>query len=47
VDLGRINGVERVIMPTIYTRYLRVILDLELNNIKYIEYIKERVSKSI
>jgi hypothetical protein len=47
VDLERINSVKRVIIPTTYARYLRVILDLKLNNIKYIEYIKERVSKLI
>jgi hypothetical protein len=34
-------------MPITYIKYLRVILDLELNNIKYIKYIKERVSKLI
>jgi hypothetical protein len=47
VNLGLINGIKRVIEPKIYARYLRVILDLELNSIKFIDYIKERVSKSI
>jgi hypothetical protein len=47
VDLGLINGVKRVIKPKLYARYLRVILDLELNGIKYMDHVKERVGKLI
>jgi hypothetical protein len=47
VNLGPINGIKRVIKPKTHARYLRVILDLELNNIKHIDYIKERVNKLI
>jgi hypothetical protein len=35
VDLGPTNGVEGVIQPKTYPRYLGIILDLESNDIKY------------
>jgi hypothetical protein len=45
VDLGPTNGVERVIQPKTYARYLGIIVDLESNDIKCTEYIKGRGSK--
>jgi hypothetical protein len=47
MDLRPKDGVERIIKPKQYAKYLGIILDLKLNSIKYMEYVKERVEKSI
>lgn len=47
LDLGPVSGVERVIKPKQHARYLGVILDSELNGIKHIKHVKEKVGKSI
>ena len=47
VNLGPMNGVERVIEPKTHARYLGVILDSELNGMKHMDHVKERVGKSI
>jgi ribonuclease HI len=47
VDLGPVNGVERIIRPKTHARYLGVILDSELNGMKHLDHIRERVGKSI
>jgi ribonuclease HI len=47
VDRGPRDGVERVVEPKQHARYLGVILDSELNGMKHMEHVKERVEKSI
>jgi hypothetical protein len=47
IDLGPINSIKRIIRPKTHTRYLGVILDLELNGMKHLDYIQDRVGKSI
>jgi hypothetical protein len=47
IDLGPINNIKRIIRLKTHTRYLRVILDLELNSIKHLDYIQDKVRKSI
>jgi exonuclease III len=47
VDLGPTNGVERIIRPKTHARYWGVILDSELNGMKHLDHIRDRVGKSI
>jgi len=47
LNLGPRGNQERVISATQYAQYLGVILDDELNSLRYMEHIKERVTKSI